>query len=96
MFALCSRPCESRVQALPSHTFRLHGDVRLNPCIQPTTLCIQVAAAYVAMGLLPASRAAHTYLPSHFASRHRGRLPLQGGASLTKEILVLEFDPLSP
>ena len=50
----------------------------------------------MAMGLLPASRAAHTYLPSHFASRHRGRLPLQGGASLTKEILVLEFDPLSP
>ena len=45
----------------------------------------QVAAAYVAMGLLPASRAAHTSLPSHFASRHRRRLPLQGGASLIKE-----------
>ena len=45
----------------------------------------QVAAAYVAMGLLPAGRAAHTYLPSHFASRHRRRLPLQGGASLIKE-----------
>ena len=54
-----------------------------------------MAAAYVAMGLLPAGRAAHTYLPSHFASRHRRRLPLQGGASLTKEILVLEFDPLT-
>ena len=47
-----------------------------------------VAAAYQAMGLLPAESMPQAFIPSDFAYRSRRGLPLVGGASLTKEIIV--------
>lgn len=53
-----------------------------------------VAAAYLAMGLLPADSLPQAFIPSDFAYRGRRGLPLVNGASLTKEIIV-DFEPSS-
>ena len=47
-----------------------------------------VAGAFKAMGLLPEARAASDFLPPHFHSSRRRKLPLPRGVALSKEIVV--------
>jgi len=47
-----------------------------------------VAAAYQAVGLLPASPAASNYLPADFSTLKKERLPFLNGASLSERIVV--------